>query len=79
MTETSLVDTDKLDRVRDESFYGQTRISLAAIEDALTQSRALTGSTDQVRDFTCDACVTCTPTSQRGADVPNRPATRAGS
>ena len=52
MTETSLADTDKLDRVRDESFYGQTRISLAAIEDALTQSRALTGSTDQVRDFT---------------------------
>ncbi|WP_066374664.1 helicase-related protein [Herbidospora mongoliensis] len=52
MAETSLTETDKLDRVRDESFYGQTRISLTAIEDALNQSRALTGTTEQVRDFT---------------------------
>ena len=44
--------TEILERVRDESFYGQTGISLTAIEEALTKSRELAGTSQQVQEFT---------------------------
>lgn len=55
LTEESVAGTDVLERVKEESFYGQTGISLTSIEDALNESRQVTGTTDQVEKFTLAA------------------------
>ncbi|CAL8979769.1 RNA polymerase-associated protein RapA [Propionicimonas sp. T2.31MG-18] len=55
LTDESVAGTDVLERVKEESFYGQTGISLTAIEDALNESRRVTGTTDQVEKFTLAA------------------------
>lgn len=52
LTAQSVDETDTLERVRDESFYGQTGIALQAIEEALSTSRDLAGTPEQVREFT---------------------------
>ena len=52
LTAETVAGTDTLERVRDESFYGQTGISLSAIEEALTTSRELAGTPEQVQEFT---------------------------
>lgn len=52
LTEQTAATTESLARVRDESFYGQTGISLSAIEEALNTSRQLAGTPEQVEEFT---------------------------
>lgn len=51
LTDESIADTETLERVKDESFYGQTGISLTAIEQALTESREVTGTSEQIEQF----------------------------
>ncbi|TDL03287.1 helicase-related protein [Mycobacterium paragordonae] len=55
LTAETVANTEVLERVRDESFYGQAGISLAAIEEALTKSRELAGTPQQVHQFTLRA------------------------
>lgn len=55
LTDESIASTDILERVREESFYGQTGISLTAIEDALKESGQVTGTVEQVERFTIAA------------------------
>ena len=43
--------TEKLDQIRDESFYGQTHISLPDIEERLEQTKRTIGSPEQVEQF----------------------------
>ena len=43
--------TDQLERVRTESFFGQTDISLGQVDAVLERSRAVTGSPERVRTF----------------------------
>ena len=52
LTADTVAGTEVLERVRDESFYGQTGISLTAIEEALTKSRELAGTPEQLQQFT---------------------------
>lgn len=52
LTAETVAGTEILERVRDESFYGQAGISLTAIEEALTKSRELAGTPQQVHEFT---------------------------
>ena len=52
LAETNLADGERVDRVRDESFYGQADVSLATIEAALTRSRTEIGSAERIRAFT---------------------------
>lgn len=51
LTAETVSEVDTLERVRDESFYGQTGISLHAIEEALSTSRNLAGTPEQVQEF----------------------------
>lgn len=55
LTAETVAGADALEAVREESFYGQTGISLTAIEDALTASREATGTADHVKQFTIAA------------------------
>jgi hypothetical protein len=55
LTADTVAGTEILERVRDESFYGQTGISLTAIEEALTMSRELAGTPEQLQQFTLRA------------------------
>lgn len=48
---TDLLDHDRTERIRDESFYGHANVSLALVEDALERSREETGSVDAVAAF----------------------------
>jgi hypothetical protein len=43
--------TEKLDQIRDESFYGQTHISLPDIEERLEKTKRTIGSPEQIEQF----------------------------
>ena len=51
LAESSLSTDDRLNRMRDESFYGQTDVSLAIIETALSRSRTEIGSPNRIKRF----------------------------
>ncbi|CAN1505616.1 DEXDc_RapA domain containing protein [Mycobacteriaceae bacterium] len=76
LTEETAATTDSLVRVRDESFYGQTEISLTAIEAALNTSRELAGTPQQIQEFTLrslrdrHATVTAVADTFRVTEVP---------
>jgi superfamily II DNA or RNA helicase len=49
--EAIFFDKDQLERVRTESFYGQTDVGLGEVEEALERTRAVVGSPDRLRTF----------------------------
>jgi ERCC4-related helicase len=48
---SDLLDTDRLNRIRDESFYGQEEVSLGSVAEALDRTRAEIGSAEAVEQF----------------------------
>jgi superfamily II DNA or RNA helicase len=50
-TTEEFFDRDQLERVRVDSFFGQTDISLGDVEEVLERSRAITGSPERIRTF----------------------------
>ena len=51
LAESSLSADDRLNKMRDESFYGQADVSLATIEAALSRSRTEIGSPERLKQF----------------------------
>jgi ERCC4-related helicase len=51
LAESSLSADDRLNRMRDESFYGQADVSLTTIEAALSRSRTEIGSAERIKQF----------------------------
>ncbi|SFK86044.1 SNF2 family N-terminal domain-containing protein [Geodermatophilus ruber] len=56
LAEANISGTDRLDKMRVESFYGQSDIDLATIETALSRSRDEIGSAQRIAAFT-RACI----------------------
>jgi ERCC4-related helicase len=48
---SDLLDTERLNRIRDESFYGQEQVTLGSVADALDRTRAEIGSSEAVERF----------------------------
>lgn len=51
LVDSSIADDEMLERVIDESFYGQADVSLSLVEAALDRSRSEIGTPDRVREF----------------------------